>query len=149
MIREMTVKIEAPAELMLLRSLNAFVRELIQQLPALVGAEKLINDLELVFNEAFTNVNEHAYPSEQKGEVTIGIRVGVNYLEFRFEDSGSGFDLEGIDDPDFDNPQERGRGLWIMRNLMDEIAYRSAEDGRNVLKLRKYLDYVGPSRHEA
>lgn len=143
MFREMTVKIEAPAELMLLRSLNAFVRELIQQLPALEGADRLVDDLELVFNEAFTNVNEHAYPSQEKGEVIIRIRVGSNSLEFRFEDKGRGFDLEGINDPDFDELHERGRGLWIIRSLMDEISYRAGVDGRNVLKLVKYLDYPG------
>lgn len=149
MIKEMTVKIEAPAELMLLRSLNAFVRELIRQLPALERSDKVVDDLELVFNEAFANVNEHAYPSEDKGEVIIRIRLGSDFLEFRFEDTGRGFDLEGIDDPDFDDPQERGRGLWIMRSLMDEITYRPGEDGRNVLKLRKYLDYVDLRCHEA
>jgi serine/threonine-protein kinase RsbW len=139
MTQALTITIEVPSEMMLLRPLNHFVRNLMLQVPAFSGDDAMVNDLELAFDEAFTNIHRHAYPSERKGSVTIQIRIDPHELEFRFEDRGEGFDPSLLPDPDFEDPGEKGLGVWLMRQVMDQFIYYSREDGRNVLRLIKHL----------
>ncbi|MDQ7785763.1 MAG: ATP-binding protein [Desulfomonilaceae bacterium] len=134
---ELSVKIEVPAEIILLRPLDHFVRILLGQLPAFSGREQLINNIELAFDEAFTNIQRHAYRSQHKGPVTIEIKVGPHSLEFRFEDQGQSFDPSSVQPPDLDQPAEGGLGIWLMRQVMDEFHYHSEADGKNVLRLIK------------
>ncbi|MEI8181355.1 MAG: ATP-binding protein [Desulfomonile sp.] len=139
MENELTVRIEVPAEMIMIRPLDVFVRNLIQQLPAFCGTEGLVDNLELAFSEAFTNICRHAYKSERKGPVTIVIRVGSNQLEFRFEDNGESFDPDKVRSPNLDKPCEGGLGIWLMRQVMDEYLYHSEKNGKNVLRLIKHI----------
>jgi anti-sigma regulatory factor (Ser/Thr protein kinase) len=139
---ELYVKIETEAELVLLRPLDLFVRNLVQQLPAFLNAEDIVDNVELAFNEAFTNVSMHAYKSNPKGPVRIEIFVRHNYLEIRLEDYGESFNPDDIAEPDFQNVGESGLGLWFMRKFMDELLYKSEEGGKNVMRLIKNFPLV-------
>lgn len=141
---ELVVRVEAPAEIMLLRPLNQFVHHLLGQIPYLSGNDELLNNLELVFDEAFTYIHRHAYRSEEKGPVAIDIKIGSDRLEFRFEDRGEGFDPEGVRAPDLDEPKEGGLGVWLIRQVMDEFIYYCTLDRRNVLRLVKRFSESGP-----
>jgi len=136
---EISARIDVPAEMIFLRPLDHFVRLLLGQLPAFSGRGQLINDLELVFDEAFTNVHRHAYKSAEKGPVSIEIKVGNGMLEFKFEDHGESFDPSAVRTPDLDKPAEGGLGIWLIRQVMDEFLYHSEADGRNVLRLIKHF----------
>jgi serine/threonine-protein kinase RsbW len=140
---EMSVKIEVPADLVLLRPLDVFVRHLIQGLPHDAVSEDLAAHLELVFNEAFMNVHDHAYRSRATGPVWIEIFVSSDRVEFCFQDQGTGFDPDTVPPPDPDDPSERGRGIWLMRHFMDEFTYMADREGKNTLKLVKYLPCAG------
>jgi serine/threonine-protein kinase RsbW len=137
MEHEFVIRIEAPAEMILLRPLDHFVRLFLGQLPSLSGHDELINNLELAFDEAFTNIQRHAYGRGGKGPVFIEIKVDPQQLEFRFEDHGEGFDPAEVQPPDLDEPSEGGLGVWLIRQVMDEFIYSSEEDGTNVLRLIK------------
>lgn len=137
MEHEFVIRINAPAEMILLRPLDHFVRLLLAQLPGLSGHDELINNLELAFDEAFTNIQQHAYRRQDKGPVSIEIKVSPEQLEFRFEDHGESFDPSEVQPPDLDLPSEGGLGVWLIRQVMDEFIYYSEEDGKNVLRLIK------------
>ena len=134
---ELYINIEASAEIILLRPLDLFVRNLVQQLPGFSNAEDVIDNVELAFNEAFTNVSRHAYKSKQKGPVRIEIFVRQNQLEIRLEDYGESFDPDAIAEPDFQNLGEGGLGIWFMRHFMDDWIYKSEAGGKNILRLIK------------
>ncbi|MBM3299326.1 MAG: ATP-binding protein [Deltaproteobacteria bacterium] len=136
---EITITIEVPAEMMLLRPLNHFVRHIVRQVPALARDDELVNNLELAFDEAFTNIHRHAYRCNERGLVNIQIRIDSSKLEFRFEDRGECFDPLTVPDPDLSEPREGGLGVWLMRQVMDEFIYYSQADGKNVLRLIKRL----------
>ncbi len=136
MEKDITIRIEAPADIVLLRPLDILVRNLVEQLLR-TSHDKLLDELELAFNEAYTNIYRHAYPSEDKGKISLEIRIGPNELEFRFEDEGLNFDPERVAPPDFENPGEGGLGVWIIRQVMDEYDYSSDDKGRNILRLIK------------
>jgi len=139
MAKETKIRIEADVELVLLRPLDVFVKSLIEQIPALSGSRELVDKIELAFSEAFTNIYKHAYPTEEKGPMCVEIRVGPDSLEFRFEDHGKTFDPDLTPTPDPDHPRESGLGIWLMRNVMDELHYQSEDGGKNVLRLVKYF----------
>ncbi|MGC8660076.1 MAG: ATP-binding protein [Desulfomonilaceae bacterium] len=139
MEKPLHIKIEARAEIMLLRPLDLFVRNLVQQIPGFSSSEDLIDNIELAFNEAYTNVSKHAYKSNQKGPICIEIFVENNCLEIRLEDYGDSFDPDTISEPDFQNLGEGGLGIWFMRHFMDDWIYQSELDGKNVLRLMKKI----------
>jgi serine/threonine-protein kinase RsbW len=139
---EMSVKIEVPADLVLLRPLDVFVRHLIQELPYGALSEGLAANLELVFNEAFMNIHDHAYRSRSMGPVLIEISVSSDRVEFCFQDEGEGFDPDKVPPPDPDDPSERGRGVWLMRHFMDEFVYLANQEGKNILRLIKRVPHI-------
>jgi serine/threonine-protein kinase RsbW len=56
----------------------------------------------------------------------------------RVFDHGQGFDLANLGAPEVDEFCERGRGLFLIRALMDTVEYRRTECG-NVLEMKKRL----------
>ena len=139
MENELYINIEASAEIILLRPLDLFVRNLVQQLPGFSNAEDVVDNVELAFNEAFTNVSIHAYKSNDKGPIRIEIFVRQNHLEIRLEDHGESFDPDAIAEPDFQNLGEGGLGIWLMRHFMDDWIYKSEAGGKNILRLIKKI----------
>lgn len=136
---QLIVRIEAPAKVIMLRPLNGFVRSLMLQLPTMSESQDLVDNLELAFSEAFTNICRHAYRSREDGLVTIEIRVDSDKIEFRFEDEGEAFDPTKVRCPDLDIPAEGGLGIWLMKHIMDEYIYQYDRGGKNVLRLVKKL----------
>ncbi len=142
MENELYINIETSAEIILLRPLDLFVRNLVQQLPGFSNAEDVVDNVELAFNEAFTNVSRHAYKSNKKGPVRIEIFIRHNHLEIRLEDYGESFNPDTIAEPDFQNLGEGGLGIWFMRHFMDEWIYKSETGGKNILRLIKKIPVV-------
>ncbi len=137
--QELYIKIELKAEMFLLRPLDAFVRSLINQLPAFSGNENSVDNMELVFNEAYSNISRHAYKSAEKGPVKIEIFVKDDMLEIRLEDHGEKFNPSEVMEPDFQNLGESGLGIWLMKQFVDDLLYESGECGSNVLRLVKRI----------
>ncbi len=137
--QELYIKIELKAEMFLLRPLDVFVRNLINQLPAFSGNENSVDNMELAFNEAYSNISRHAYKSAEKGPVKIEIFVKDDMLEIRLEDHGEKFNPSEVMEPDFQNLGESGLGIWLMKQFMDDLVYESGECGSNVLRLVKRI----------
>jgi serine/threonine-protein kinase RsbW len=96
----------------------------------------LAYNLNLVLTEALSNVIEHSECENQALRVCISIEG--NSLSIRVYDQGLGFDLEDIPTPDPDDLCERGRGIFLIRHLMDSVDYRKTDKG-NVLEMKKKL----------
>lgn len=131
------VKIDSTADLLLLRPLDLFVRQLVQQLPAFADHPSEVDGIELAFNEAYTNISRHAYRGfNTKGPISIEIIVYDDRLEIYLEDRGTGFDPENVKTPDLDVPKEGGLGVWFIKKFMDQAVYSVCE-GKNVLLMMK------------
>ncbi len=101
--------------------------------------EELAYHLNLVLTEAMTNAIRHANEDDPEKEVHIIISILDNCLNIKVYDQGQGFDVCTITPPDFKGLDEHGRGVYIIRTLMDEVTYRKL-DGGNVLEMIKALD---------
>ncbi|MDT8440561.1 MAG: ATP-binding protein [Desulfuromonadales bacterium] len=100
--------------------------------------EKLAYDLNLVLTEAMANAIQHANEGDPAKEVHIEISIVANQLIIRVYDFGAGFDLEEYCPPR--HPlEEHGRGIYLIRSIMDDMSYRRTRQG-HVLEMSKKLN---------
>jgi len=100
--------------------------------------ESLAYQLNLVLTEAMTNAIKYGAPENSEEKVHILISVGENELLIRIYDCGQGFDINEIPAPDFEKLEDRGRGIFLIRSLMDSVQYVKGSEG-NVLVMVKQL----------
>jgi len=100
--------------------------------------EKLAYDLNLVLTEAMANAIQHANEGDPTREVHIEIGIAGQRLTIRVYDHGQGFDISSFADPR--HPlDEHGRGIYLIRSIMNEVVYRPTADG-HVLEMSKDLN---------
>jgi len=89
-----------------------------------------------VLTEATTNAIQYGCPTDAKQSVRVCLSIDDKTLSVRVFDHGQGFDLNAVPTPDLADLAERGRGIFLIRSLMDSVEYRKTENG-NVLEMRK------------
>lgn len=103
--------------------------------------EQFYFNIELVMTEAVVNVIRHAYEGCQ-GPVELDLEWAENRLSLRVADYGSPFTefdtFAAREIDELDPLSTGGRGIIIIRSLMDEVSYSSdPQSGRNVLEMIK------------
>lgn len=86
-------------------------------------------------DEAVRNAIEHGNNFETNKKVTISFKTNNGELIFSVKDMGKGFALSNIPDPtspDYDESQETGTGLFLMKQLSDDL--KTNKEG-NVISL--------------
>ncbi len=136
----LNLDIVAPNQTRYLRLIGNIAEQIAKEVEADTGdREALAYHLNLVVTEAVTNAIQYANPDEAGNTVRIFLSIeNDKRLCVRVYDNGSGFDLEAVPTPDFDDLSERGRGIFLIRSLMDTVEYRKTECG-NVLEMKKNL----------
>jgi len=100
--------------------------------------EELAYHLNLVLTEAMANAILHANEDDPEREIHITISILEHQLCIKVFDQGQGFDISSLPSPDFKSLDEHGRGVYIIRSLMDRVTYRKM-DGGHVLEMVKSL----------
>ena len=100
--------------------------------------EELAYHINLVLTEAIANAMLHGNEEDPGKEVHISISLHCERLNIKVFDQGAGFDMDSLATPKLDEFDEHGRGIFIIRSLMDKVCYRRLEDG-NVLEMVKFL----------
>lgn len=114
------------------------VRHLLHHTLTEIGAsQECVGDVELALTEACANVIEHA-DGDDVYEVKISVKQGV--CEIRVIDTGNGFD-QLIADEYPASDAEHGRGLLIMKALMDHLKFESRPEQGTVVCLSKALEF--------
>jgi serine/threonine-protein kinase RsbW len=103
--------------------------------------EKEIYAVELAVDEACSNIIEHAYGGEGKGEIECTCNDTNDGLEIIIRDDGRPFDPGLIPSPNFsvdlDELEPRGAGLFLIRNMMDDVNFVFSENKGNELRMVK------------
>jgi serine/threonine-protein kinase RsbW len=98
--------------------------------------------VEMAVDEACTNIIMHAYGGEGRGDIECTCQINGRGLTVTLRDRGCSFDPSSVPDPDVDTEiqdrQEGGLGLYLMRNLMDDVRFEFSSDAGNVLTLVKH-----------
>ncbi len=93
--------------------------------------------VKLAVHEAVVNAIEHGNNRNREKRVTIEYRASGNDFTIRVSDEGPGFSPSGIPDPtDPDNVwREGGRGLFLIRSMMDEVHHENG--GRTIVMTKR------------
>lgn len=134
------LQIRVPNQTRYLSMIGRISEELAAQAESFHGDRKTLADhLNVVLTEALVNAIRHANENNPDEVVQLRITVTDDEILMQIFDHGRGFDLEHTDHDPTDRRHEldeHGRGLYIMRSLMDSVTYQPVEGG-NVLEMRK------------
>ena len=122
-----------------LKHVAQFVKEIGEEL----GLDmELRMNLNLVMEEMVSNIIFYAYPEGTEGTIELAAESDGKELTFLLSDQGREFDPTLKQDPDLDvNPAERdigGMGIYIVKNIMDEVTYQRLKD-KNLLRMKKKI----------
>ncbi len=92
----------------------------------------------IAVTEAVNNAILHGNKLDPSKKVSIQIRVNEKSITFIVRDQGSGFDPDSLPDPL--DPQnllkESGRGIFILKSLMDEVSFDFSDDGTQITMVK-------------
>lgn len=122
----------------------AAVRSLVEEAAtALEIAPAAIADVVLAVDEAASNIVVHGYQG-QPGTIEIEVKRENDALLVCLRDAASPFDSTRVPAPDMTVPLEQrasgGLGIFLMRQLIDEVTHRTTSQGGNELVLVKSLE---------
>jgi serine/threonine-protein kinase RsbW len=125
----MTVRLDLPREA---GSVPAVRRLLRSTLAVLKVDRQSGDDLELAITEACANVVDHASGTET---FEVLLEVGDNRCSIDVRDDGAGFDPAAVGPPGPGN--ERGRGLFLIRALAENVRMQSAPRRGSLIHFEK------------
>jgi serine/threonine-protein kinase RsbW len=100
--------------------------------------------VETAVDEACSNIIEHSYKGEGKGNIHIAVEVTEKGLTIILRDNGLPFDPEKVPQPKINVPlderEAHGLGLFFMRELMDEVYFDFTTETGNVLTMMKHKE---------
>ncbi|MDP8991811.1 MAG: ATP-binding protein [Actinomycetota bacterium] len=96
-------------------------------------------DIEMALSEACTNALKHAAPGEQ---YEVHLSLDDRHCLITVVDAGRGFDGRS---PTSDPSEERGRGIELMRALVDRVNFESRPEQGTVVHLEKEVAFSAGS----
>jgi serine/threonine-protein kinase RsbW len=88
--------------------------------------------------EACTNIVKHAYGDDGCGDIEFTCIIADDGLTVILVDQGCPFDTDCVPQPDLETGLELrklgGWGLYLMRQLMDEVRFEFSPDAGNILR---------------
>lgn len=116
-------------------------RVLKQSLRTLGVADVCLQDIEVALTEACTNVLDHATAGD---EYEVVARLAGDICSIEVLDTGRGFDPDRLS-AGADPTAEEGRGIQLIRALVDKVHFRSREEVGTVVHLEKQLQFEADS----
>jgi serine/threonine-protein kinase RsbW len=133
------IDIRVPNQTRYLSLIGKIGEDLARELDRYAGdKETLAYYINLVLTEAMINAIKHANAGDPEKTVHVSITILEDELTIKVYDEGQGFDINTVPPPNFDELEEGGRGIFIIRSIMDTVYYRKVNGG-NVLEMCKSL----------
>lgn len=101
------------------------------------------NKVVLAVDEAVSNIIEHGYEEGAEGSIELEVEADDSQFKVVIRDTGRLFNPESIPDPNLKDHvqkgQKKGLGIFLMRQIMDEVRYKFKDGVKNELTLVKYV----------
>lgn len=112
--------------------------EILDSLKDLDIDESTLFDIRLSLEEAIINAMKYGNNFNKDLPVSISYSLTADKLQITVRDRGKGFNHSSVPDPTLNNNilKQGGRGLYLIRNLMDEVKFN---DSGNEIKMVKFL----------
>jgi serine/threonine-protein kinase RsbW len=134
-----------PSEIARVQSVSA---EALEYLKSSSLSENIMFDIRLCLEEAL--INAIKYGNKQKKELSVRLVIEVDDKEVRLtvEDQGEGFDPAQLKDCTSDENllNNCGRGVYLMKQLMDTVRYNAK--GNSVLMIKSRNSKKSPASAE-
>lgn len=102
----------------------------------------LAMNVNLVIEEAVSNIIFYAFPDKNKHEIKISVSADNKILTIKIADEGIPFNPLEQKQPDINLPAEErpvgGLGIFLMSQIMDKMQY-SRKGNENILTLKKKI----------
>jgi len=133
------IRLDLPATYKYLNVLAACIGSMLEQETERSDMDLLGYKLKLATHEVCTNIVEHAYAGIG-GRIYIYLSLAKELGQFIVDlyDSGQSFSMQEIHQPNQDEIQTSGYGLFLIYQLMDEVDY-DPQPGNNHWRLMKKL----------
>ena len=95
-------------------------------------------DIEVALTEACTNVLLHSGPGD---DYEVRLQLDDELCTIRVIDAGRGFDAHGVGGENPGDSAENGRGVMLMRALVDRVLFTSRPEMGTIVHLEKELDF--------
>ncbi len=94
-----------------------------------------IDDFAIAITELFNNAVHHGNKQDPKKQVTLTYRLLTNGLQISVKDQGRGFNPDTLKDPVAPENllAESGRGIYLVKHLMDDIQFKIDDNGTEVI----------------
>jgi len=100
--------------------------------------EKFIN-FQIAASEAIVNAIVHGNKQDPQKKVHVDVAAEGDTLTLQIKDEGEGFDVDKLPDPTDESNlyKESGRGIYIIRSLVDEFKIDSNSGGTTMVLIMK------------
>ena len=95
--------------------------------------------IDMAIREAVTNAVLHGNKQDEDKTVDIILKSSPDAVEISVHDQGAGFNPESVPDPTVQENilKTSGRGIFFMRNFMDEVDWSIRPDGGTTVRMVK------------
>ena len=105
--------------------------------------EERVEDLKTAVSEACLNAIEHGHKMDVSMKVGIVLDVEEMNLQVTVQDKGAEIGL--VETPNIDDKVEgksdrRGWGIFLIKNLVDEVKFETTPEGGNLVRMIIYLE---------
>ncbi|MCM2257187.1 MAG: ATP-binding protein [Vicinamibacteria bacterium] len=131
-----TVHLDIASRLDLLET----VQTVLAQLTALVGFSDDQNHyMSVAVRESVANAIKHGNKNDDNKRVTVDFTAVPGQLTVEITDEGPGFDPDSVPDPLAPENllKADGRGIFFMRQFMDEVSYAFPARGGTIVRMVK------------
>jgi serine/threonine-protein kinase RsbW len=125
----------------------AAVREFIRDQARRAGAgREVVDDMVQAVDESVTNAIVHGYRGAA-GSIEVEVGVVHHALVVHVRDQAPPFDPTAVPEPEVDLPLEQrpfgGMGVFLCRQLTDEMTYRKTEHGNELTLVKRGIGQGG------
>ena len=95
--------------------------------------------IDMAVREAVTNAVLHGNREDENKTVDVTLKSSPDAVEISVHDQGPGFNPEDVPDPTADENilKASGRGIFFMRNFMDEVNWLIRPGGGTTVRMLK------------
>lgn len=105
-------------------------------------SEELSMNIDLVIEEALSNIIFYAFPDNDLHEIKVSLTLGDHMLSIKITDNGIPFNPLTQQQPDITLPAEErpigGLGIFLISQIMDKMHY-TRHKNQNILELNKSI----------
>ena len=94
------------------------------------------HDVAVALSEVCSNSLRHSYGGRTDGRIDLEARVERGLLRLTVRDYGESFDVAAYRAPMLSEPSEGGYGVYLIRNLMDDVEYTNMGAGTRVVLVK-------------